>query len=125
MPLLPLVLNFVRKNWFPIAITIAVFSLYMYVQWLRGTIEDLEQTIINKDAEIMLCKENIDDRNNIIEAWSTKTTKENIEMSELKNDIEKLNKAANIQIQRIMKQRAPETCDETIDYFIDLGKQYE
>jgi len=125
MPLLPLVLNFIRKNWFPITITIAVFSLYMYVQWLRGTIEDLEQVVINKEAEIALCKENITDRNNIIEAWSDKTAQENNDMADLRDDIEKLNRAANIQIQRIMKQRAPETCDETIDYFIDLGKQYE
>jgi hypothetical protein len=122
---LGLILNYIRQNWFPISCTIAAFSLYFYIQWLQGNIEDLELDIVAKDVEIATGKQNIKDRNEIIEKWSKDTETRAAEMRSLKTDIAKLTYVNKKQINSIKMKKAPESCEETIEYFIHMGSQYE
>ena len=42
MPLLYLVLDFVKRNWFPILLALVIISGFLYVHNLQETIEDQE-----------------------------------------------------------------------------------
>lgn len=120
-----LVLNFLKNNWFPITICIGVFSIYLYIVSLQSIISDLETDLAVEQAKVVACHDNISNQNKVIEDWSIKTSEQNVEMNAIKTEITKLTKSTNSKIKLILNQKTPETCEEAMEYFIDLGAKYE
>ena len=120
-----LILNFIRKNWVPILIAGIIFSVFSYILILKNQISEYKLDILRKNIEISTCKVNISDRNKIIESWSKQSELQNREMENIKSEISNLSIDTKRQIKNILDKKAPETCDETISYLINIGKDYE
>lgn len=120
-----IVLNFLRKNWFLISILLGTVFIYLYIGSLKSEVEDLKFEIRTKNLEIDECKKSIQNRNDIIKGWSEKTVSENDKMQKLRTDIINLTKNVDTKIINVLKKNTPKTCDEAIEYFIELGKKYE
>lgn len=120
-----LILNFIRNNWFSITICVTLFSVYVYIQSLRSTIDDLEASILIEQVKVTECHNTIKSRNKVIEDWSLKTNEQNKRMIEMTSEISKINQSTNQKIQFILKQTRPKTCDEAMEYFVNIGAKYE
>lgn len=120
-----LILNFIRNNWFPITICATLFSVYVYIQILQSNIKDLESSLLIEQSKVATCHNTIESRNKIIEDWSIKTDEQNERMIEMTSEISKINQITNRKIQFILKQKQPETCDEAMEYFVNIGAKYE
>jgi len=125
MPLLPLVLNFIRKNWFPIVVALAIISAFLYVWNLKRIIESQEILIGKYEIRIKRCNTAIKTQNTVIEGWSKKTLEQNEEMVRLEQILDDTNIRNAANIRNILNGYKPATCKEAIKYLIDQGKLHE
>ena len=124
MPLLPIVLNFLRKNWFPILVAIAIISAFLYVWNLKRTIEVQEVIIVKLELNLNKCDTAIETQNRVIEGWSKKTQEQNAAMENLEQILSDTQIRNDANIRSILNGYKPATCDDAINYLIDQGQQY-
>lgn len=120
-----IILNFLKKNMIPILITLLAVSVFIYIQSLKSDILEYEIKTIKLTNNLTLCNDTIKNRNNVIETWSTESNSQKVQMNSLKNEIKLLSKTTNNNIQKILTNDIPKTCEEATKYFIDMGKRYE
>jgi len=124
MPLLPLVLNFLRKNWFPILVAIAIITAFLYVWNLHRTINNQQVVIVKLELNLNKCDTAIETQNRVIEGWSKKTLEQNAEMENLEQILKDTQVRNDNTIRNILNGYKPATCDEAINYLIDQGQEY-
>lgn len=125
MPLLPLVLNFIRKNWFPILVAIVIISAFLYVWNLKRTIETQQILIGKYEVQIKRCNNAISTQNTVIEGWSKKTLEQTAEMEKLEEILDETTARNAANIRNILDGYKPATCKDAIRYLIDQGKLHE
>ena len=125
MPLLYLVLDFVKRNWFPILLALVIISGFLYVHNLQETIEDQELLIAKYELQLNKCNTAILTQNSVIEGWSKKTLEQNEEMAKLEKVLDETQKRNAKNIRTILNGYKPATCKDAIKYLIDQGKLHE
>jgi seryl-tRNA synthetase len=136
LPLIPIITNiawpFIKSNWKIFAVIALVGGAYLYVQNLKHTISEHEKTI----ATLTVQRDALQDSNNKLAASIAVSNKAIDEIRTLapntKKEFDKLNAKVSSQsediaakVRRILEEKKPLTCEETIDYLIRAQKEFK
>lgn len=127
-----LALALIRKvlpyYWKEIVVVSAALAALWYVYELKSTItEQTKQLEINKVNLAVLTANSarleaaVRDSNEIVKRFDKFTEDTQKQFAGLNKDVDTRNQALTSQIQRILREKKPQTCQEAIDYLIDHG----
>lgn len=118
--------TFLKDNWKPIVIILVVLGAYWHYTSLINKIEEQATEIVQLKYENALCENNaaklksgIDDQNKEIQKWVNVGKKTEMEMKKLKEELEKRRRQAEAELQHILQEPKPQTCEAAIKYLID------
>jgi hypothetical protein len=125
-------LSFIKNNWLPILVVVSVLGTVWYVGHLKDTIEKQQKDIVTLTAQ----RDALQDSNNKLTASIAVTNKAVELMRDLAPNTKKQfdalsakvgqqSDAVAAKIQRILAEKKPITCEETIDYLINAQKEFK
>lgn len=120
--------NVIKTYWREILIALIVVAGYMYVAGLKLTIaEQAKQMEIDKINITTLTANNgkleasIKDANVMIDKFDQFTADTKKQFAGLNKDVAARNQTLATQIQDILREKKPQTCEEAINYLINHG----
>lgn len=134
LPLMPLLgvfkfssmFNFIRQNWQLVSLIIIIGGSYWYVKSLHNEIEDKTNEIAELKIAKAFCENSrasleaaIKEQNSEIQKWVTVGKKSKKEFEDLKSSIEQQRKVNALELQKILQEKKPESCQEAINYLVD------
>ncbi len=128
--MITIALTLLRKYWKVLLVIIAILAVVLYMRGLYSTIDDQSQQITN----LTTANKTLTDNNIKLEATITASNKAIEQMS--KNAEKTTNAFANLdksvraqtgnledRLRRIMQDKKPQTCEDTILYLIEAAKE--
>jgi len=120
------IFEFLKKNWQIVALVLLIGGSYLYVKSLidqnaalNNEVTELKvanATIENSRAALKVA---IDSQNSEIQKWVNVGRKSKKDFDDLKSTIEKQRQASALELQKILQEKKPETCQEAINYLVD------
>jgi len=131
-------LEFLRKHWRGVLVAVVLGSAALYVLNLKNTIADQRIKLADAEQKLTVCEQNvatlrdsnakleksISDTNQIVSKFEDANTITKQQFDTLKANAEANTRKLNQQLQTIMKDKKPQTCDEAIRYLIQGQKEY-
>lgn len=136
--LLKLGLNFVKKFWPYILVALILIGVYFYWHHLTSTIEKqaatiqqqkevisaLEQKIKTCEANFAGVKGSLDTQNKALADLAELGKLNKAQWDQLYSKINTENAALNAQLQNILKDPKPQSCEAAIKYLLDARREY-
>lgn len=123
------IFGFIRKNWQIISLVLLITGSYWYVNSLQNTIADLQNEVTKLKVANAFCENNkaalqqaLDSQNGKIQKWAKVGRDSKEKFEKLKAEIEHKRKLAEIEVNKILQEKKPESCQAAIDYLVD-GKK--
>lgn len=123
--------SILKNYWREIFIGFVIVASLMYVAQLKQTIREQEaqmevdkvniQTLTSNNAKLELA---IKDANTVIERFDKFTTDTKKQFDGLNKTIDARNQQLASQLQSILGEKRPQTCEEAIMYLIEARKEY-
>ena len=113
------VLPFMGKYWKPIALVILIAGLALYRSYLIGEIEDRDVQIVALKEEKLDLTAAIQQQNAEIDKWVNIGRAEKLKYQNLQNTLNAMKQAHEKELNVILKEKKPETCEEAIQYLIE------
>ena len=123
---LPTALSFLKGNWKPIVVAIAFLAAWWYVDNLKDTIRDQQLTIADLTLRLDTCKDNVSTLEQAITNQNESITKAlqagreaEARIAELQGRLGQLSTEHQSEIDRILSEQTPATCEQAIQYLRD------
>ena len=123
---LPTALSFLKGNWKPIVVAIVFLAAWWYVDNLKDTIRDQQLTIADLTLRLDTCKDNVSTLEQAITNQNESITKAlqagreaEARIAELQGRLGQLSTEHQSEIDRILSEQTPATCEQAIQYLRD------
>jgi len=120
------IFEFLKKNWQVVALVLLIGGSYWYVKSLNNQITDLNKEVTELKVANAMCENSratlkgaIDTQNSEIQKWVNVGRKSKKAFDDLKGTIEKQRQISALELQKILQEKKPETCQEAINYLVD------
>lgn len=123
--------DFLIKHWKETIVILLLVVIGLYIFNLKVQIAQKNNQLIAAEASIATLKETnqrleavIKQANTMVERFDKFTADTRVNFSRLNGDISKNNKTLSHQLQSILDDKKPQTCEEALEYLIDANKGY-
>ena len=120
------IFEFLKKNWQIVALVLLIGGSYLYVKSLidqnaalNNEVTELKVANATIENSRVALKVAIDSQNSEIQKWVNVGRKSKKDFDDLKSTIEKQRQASALELQKILQEKKPETCQEAINYLVD------
>lgn len=124
-------LMLLKKYWYLVVAAVAVLVIYLYMQGLYNTIDDQTKKITELTTANQILKDNtaklekaITVNNLAIETMAKGAADTNRAFGTLSGSIKQQSTDLQKRLNDILKDKKPQTCEQTIEYLVDAVKGY-
>lgn len=134
LPLLPIlsslkfssIFGFLKQNWQAVVLVLLISGSYFYVKSLKDEIQDKNDEISDLKTANAFCENSkatlskaLEEQNKEIKKWANVGKKSKEEFDKLKKELEEKRRMAETEVQRILQEEKPKSCQEAINYLIN------
>lgn len=126
------ILPLLKTYWKPILLVVIVGGSLMYIHHLRDVVSEQNITITRDNTQLQqaadankVLRDQIDSLNVTITQWSDLSKKQQDQVNDLSSRLQTQHQNTQNQVNLILKDKKPATCDDAIEYLIQAGMGYK
>lgn len=126
------IFDFFIKNWKIVSIILIIMGSFFYVKSLNNQIKELNAEVVELKTINAYCENSkatlensLKTQNYEIDKWVKIGKNSKKEFDTLKDNIDKQRKLSNLELQKILKEKIPENCQDAINYMVDGVKDIQ
>lgn len=123
------IIDFLINNWKIISILLIITSLYFYINSLNNKIKNLNDEVIQLKIDNAYCENSkstlekaLKTQNHEIDKWVKIGKNSKKEFEALKENLNEKKKISEKELNNILQEKTPESCQEAINYLVDSKK---
>lgn len=130
--------RFFREYWREAIVVVLITGALAFVLRQHLTIKDQAQAIKEKEEQLAIAHTNIQnlmnnttklenalkDANKMVERFDRFSSETKFKFNQLNQNVSSNNQSLTNQIQDILREKKPQTCEEAIQYLIDANREY-